>query len=101
MQLLVKLIKKSVYGEQTRKDIEERFACQAECWMPTEYDERDKDYWKISEGNYIVKKVDDQRLEDDDKVKNCNICSKIILCDDCDKLVTETKEFSANLNELN
>ena len=30
----------------------------------------------------------------------CNNCPKDNLCDDCDKLVHQNKEFSANLNEL-
>ena len=34
------------------------------------------------------------------KKKNCNKCTKDIFCDDCDKLVNQKKEFSANLNEL-
>ena len=48
MQLLVKLLMNSLYGENIRKDIEEKFACKSEAWMLTEYDERVKDYWKIS-----------------------------------------------------
>ena len=48
MQLLVKLLMKSLYGENIRKDIEERFACKSEAWMMTECDELLKDYWKIS-----------------------------------------------------
>ena len=55
MQLLVKLLMNSLYGEQIRKDIEKKFACKSEIWMQTEYDERAKDYWKISGINYIVK----------------------------------------------
>ena len=34
------------------------------------------------------------------KLKDCNRCTKDILCDDCDKLVNQKKELSANLNEL-
>ena len=67
MQLLVKLLLNSLYGENIRKDIEEKFACKSEYWMQTEYDERVKDYWKISGINYIVKKIDDVGLEDDVK----------------------------------
>ena len=65
MQLLVKLLMNSLYGEQIRKDIEEKFACKSELWMQTEYDERVKDYWKISNINYIVKMIDDKGLEDE------------------------------------
>ena len=31
----------------------------------TEYDEKIKDYWKISNFNYIVKMIDDKGLEDE------------------------------------
>ena len=34
------------------------------------------------------------------KMRNCNKCTKDILCDSCDILVNQNKEFSANLNEL-
>ena len=31
---------------------------------------------------------------------NCNECTKDLLCDNCDKLVNQRKEFSANLIKL-
>ena len=34
------------------------------------------------------------------KMRNCNNCTKDLLSDDCDKLVNQNEEFSANLNEL-
>ena len=34
------------------------------------------------------------------KMRNCSDCKKDILCDECDKLVHQRKEFPANLNEL-
>ena len=34
------------------------------------------------------------------KMTYCTNCEKDRLCDDCDKLVNQRKEFSANLNEL-
>ena len=64
MQLLVKLLMNSLYRENIRKDIEEKFACKSEAWMMSEYDERVKDYWKISGINYIVKIIDHAGLED-------------------------------------
>ena len=67
MQLVVKLLMNSLYGEQLRKDIEESFACKPEVWMMSEYDERVKDYWKKSHGNYFVKMIDDAGLEDENK----------------------------------
>ena len=33
-------------------------------------------------------------------IQNCNQCKKDSLCNNCDKLVNQNKEFSANLNEL-
>ena len=70
MQLLVKLLMNSLYGENIRKDIEEKITCKSEMWMETEYDERVKDYWKISGINYIVKMIDDAGLEDEVKKLN-------------------------------
>ena len=34
------------------------------------------------------------------KTKNCSDCKIHSLCDNCDKLVNQNTEFSANLNEL-
>ena len=67
MQVLVKLLKNISYGEQKRKDIEEKFACISEAWMMSENDEKLKGFWKISHGNYIVKMIDDKGLEDEVK----------------------------------
>ena len=67
MQILVKLVLESLYGEQIRKNIEENVACKSGYWMMSESDERVKDYWKISHGNYIVKMIDDAGLEDEIK----------------------------------
>ena len=33
-------------------------------------------------------------------MKNCSECANDILCENCDKLVNQKKNFSANLNEL-
>ena len=70
MQLLVKLFMNSLYGQNIRKDIEERFVCRSEVWMMTEYDERVKDDWKVSGIIYIVKLIDDKGLEDEIKKMN-------------------------------
>ena len=67
MQLLVKLLMNSLYGDNIRKDIEEKFACKSQAWMMSEYDERVKDYWKISGNSYIVKIIDDAGLEEEVK----------------------------------
>ena len=63
MQLLVILLLNSFFREQIRKHIEESFAGKSEFWMMTKYDERVKDFWKISHGNFIVKTIDDKVLE--------------------------------------
>ena len=34
------------------------------------------------------------------KMRNCTSCKKSFLCNNCDKLVNQRKEFSANLNEI-
>ena len=34
------------------------------------------------------------------KMRNCVDCKKDILCDNCDKLVNQRKEFSAKLYEM-
>ena len=57
-------------------------------------------------GNLIAKvplswkKLFSQGIVIPHKMKNCGDCKKYILCDNCDKLVNQRKEFSANLNEL-
>ena len=38
--------------------------------MQTGYDENVLDYWKIPNGNYIVKMKNDDGLDDDNNVKN-------------------------------
>ena len=70
MQILVKLLMNSLFGENIRKDIEEKFVCKSEVWMMTEYDARVKEYWKISGINYIGKMIDDPGLEDGVKKLN-------------------------------
>ena len=34
------------------------------------------------------------------KMKNCSDCKENNLCDECDKIVNQKKDFSANLNEM-
>ena len=70
MQLSIKIIMNSLYGEFLRKDILESYQCKSEMWMMTEYDERVLDYQKINHGNYIVKMKDDEGLEDEVKKTN-------------------------------
>ena len=68
MQVLVELIMISLYGEQIRKEITYFYECKSEKWMMSEYDERIKEYWRTSQGDYIVKMIDDKGLGDE--VKN-------------------------------
>ena len=70
MQGLVKLIMNSLYGVQIRKDINESYSCKSETWMKTEFDENVLDYWKLPNGNYIVKMKKDDGLDDDCDIKN-------------------------------
>ena len=46
------------------------------------------------------KKSFSQRVVIPNKMRNCSICKKTILCESCDNLVRQRKEFSAKLNEL-
>ena len=70
MHELVKLIMNSLYGIQIRKDINETYYCKSEYWMKTEFDENVLDYWKLPNGNYIVKMKKDDGLDDDCEIKN-------------------------------
>ena len=70
MQFLVKLLMNSLYVENIRKDFEEKFAFKSEAWMMSGYDERVKDYWRITGNNFIVKMIDDAGLEDEAKKLN-------------------------------
>ena len=54
-QSLVKLIVNSLYGVQTRKDINESCKCKSEHWMHTEYDDKVLECWTLANGNYTVK----------------------------------------------
>ena len=70
MQILVNVLMNSLYGEQIRKNTEENIAFKSDFSMMSEYDERVKDYWKISGVKYIVKIIDDAGLEDEVKKSN-------------------------------
>ena len=70
MQRLVKLIMNSLYGVQIRKDIDQSYKCTSQHWMETEYDENVLDYWRLPNGNYIVKIKKDDGSEGDNDVKN-------------------------------
>ena len=70
MQRLVKLIMNSLYGVQIRKDIDQFYKRKSQHWMGTKYDEIVLDYWKLPNGNYIVKLKKDDGLQGDNDVKN-------------------------------
>ena len=70
MQKLVKLIMNSLYGVQTRKDINESYHSKSETWMKTEFDKNELDHWKLPNENYIVKMNRDDGLDDGCDIKN-------------------------------
>ena len=71
MQLLVKLIMNSLYGEFLRTDVLKSYLYKSEMmWMMTEYDEIVLDYRKLTYGSYIVKMKDDEGLQDEVKKVN-------------------------------
>ena len=70
LQEMVKLIMNSLYGQTIRKDIEEEFSCKTEHWMKTKFDDRVKDYWKLANGNYIVKLSLDEGIDKEIEDKN-------------------------------
>ena len=66
-----------------------------------------KEYFNMASGDKLIAKIPlswkksfSQRVVIPHKMRNCTNCTKEILCDDCDKLVNQRKEFSANMNEL-
>ena len=66
-----------------------------------------KEYFNMADGGKLIAKVPliwkksfSQRVVIPQKMKNCNKGAKDFSCDDCDNLVNQKKEFSANLNEL-
>ena len=67
-----------------------------------------KEYFKMACGSKLVAKVPlswkksfSQGVIIPQKMKNCKKCMKDILWDQCDKLVNQREEFSANLNKYN
>ena len=70
MQSLVKLIMNSLDCVQIRRASDESYKCKSEHWMETEHDDNVLDYWKLPNGNYIVKLKKDDGLDFDNDVKN-------------------------------
>ena len=59
----------SLYGVQIRRDINESNYCKSETWMKTEFDENVLDYWKLPNGNFIVKMKKEDGSDDDCDIK--------------------------------
>ena len=66
-----------------------------------------KEYFKMANGINLIAKVTlswkksfSQGVVIPHKMRNYCECKKDLLCDGCDKLVNQKKEFSANLNEI-
>ena len=66
-----------------------------------------KEYFKMADGDNLIAKVPlswkksfSQGVIIPHKMRNCVDCKNDSLCDNCDRLVNQRKEFSANLNEL-
>ena len=64
-----------------------------------------KQYFKMFNGDELVAKVAlswkksfCQRFVIPHKLRKCGDCKKALLCYNCDKLINQRKEFSANLN---
>ena len=72
MRNFVKLIMNNLshYGVQIQKDIDQFFNCKSEHWMQTEHDKNVLEYWKLANGNYIVKMKNDDALDGDNNFKN-------------------------------
>ena len=73
MQGLVKIIMNSFYGVQIRRDINESYYFKSETWMKTEIDDNVLDYWRfwrLPNGNYIVKMKKDDGLDKDCDIEN-------------------------------
>ena len=66
-----------------------------------------KEYFKTSGGDNLIAKVTlswkksfSQGVIIQHKMRSCSDCKKDILCENCDNLVNQKKEISANLNEM-
>ena len=69
MQKLVKLLMNSLYGVQIRRDIDQSYNCKSQHWMETEYVDNVLDFWRLPNGNYIVKLKKDDGLDGDSDMK--------------------------------
>ena len=60
----------SLHEAQLRKDINDSYSCKTEHWMKTNYNENVSGYWKLPNGNCIVKMKKDDGLDDVCDFKN-------------------------------
>ena len=63
-----------LYGVQIRRDIDQSYKCISQHWMELEYEDDVLDYWRLPNGNYIVKLKKDDGLDGDNDVKNTLPC---------------------------
>ena len=70
MQSLVEIFMYSSIGVHIRKDIAEFCKCKSEYWMQTDYDENMLEYWRLTNGNYVVKFKKYGELDGDNDVLN-------------------------------
>ena len=66
-----------------------------------------KEYFNMADGGKLIAKVPlswkkkfSQGVVISHKMKNCSDCKKDTLCESCDNLINQKKDFSGNLNEL-
>ena len=71
-QNLVKKIGLSVYGCNIRKDINEEYICVTENWMKENFDDRVKEWFPHKNKNIIVKRKEDEGVDNYDKTKSIN-----------------------------
>ena len=100
-EALVKLIMNSLYGVQIRRDFNESYYCKSEIRMKTEFDEKFLDFWKLPNGNYIVKMKKDDGLDDDCDIKNTSpaVLGAFILANSrriMNKFIREINGFYSN-----
>ena len=71
------------------------------------YQRNRKEYFNMADGGKLIAKVPlswkksfSQGVVIPHKMRTCSDCKNDIPCENCDKLVNQRKEFSANLSEL-
>ena len=72
LQLMCKDTVNGGYGSCIRQDITVNYKCVTENWMKTEYDYRVKNYIPLENGNYMVKILDHEGIDDNGISKKIN-----------------------------